>query len=341
MALPTVTSHTPTRGHTGGMVFIAFIGTGFALPADPDTTSLPVPAPGASMSITFGGVEALDIRVEDDETVTCLAPICPLVNSDGIPIPGKVDIVLTNLDADGDPVAGESVTITDGFEYLRPNLSAKSFPHWVLETFMRQIILQVVPRVGLAVHTDFRDGEEIDYDKIPEAPCLVLTDVDFVTSTTQQRQGAQEIQLANGRFVKRRAPSVFDCELSIAGIATTPTEIMTLLTATELFFRKNTKLAVSRSIDKADPTAGTLLLILEYGPLQSMRITAGGSDSNIRTFAKTVSIRGIPFEEIPGLPNEGTALTPEEIAAEANLGIGYTVDEVGLTFSKKTLPDPE
>lgn len=340
MAPPTVTSFSPARGHTGGKVFVAFVGTGFKLPDPPPEGVYPAPTPGPSVSVLFDGEEATEVRVEDEETLTCLAPPCPLVDAQGLPVPGTVDIVLTNLDANGDAIAGEQLVLETAFEYLRPDLGAKSFPQWALECLIRQFMLQVVPRVAFAVHTDYRDVDAIDHERIPQAPCLVISDVDFVTNTTQSEQGPQEITLPNGRFVSRRAPDRKDCELAIAGIANTTTEMMSLLVAMDRFFCKTPRLRVPKSIDNADPTAGVLELDLACFPLTPARVTGGGSESNLKTFARGITIVGIPFEDIPGLPNESSALVPSEIPGESVIGTGYENDETVLTVHRKVLPDP-
>lgn len=334
MAVPQVISFSPTRGHTGGQVFVAFIGSGFKLPEP--TTGFPRPPQAPSVTITFGGVPAHDIQVVDEETLTCLAPVCPLVNDKGVPIPGLVDVVITNIDTAGAPIPGESVTLSAAFEYLRPNLGTKSFPQWVLECLMRQLILQVVERVDFAVHTDYRDdGEAIDFERIPDAPCLVITDLEFTSSTPRDAGGEQEIELENGRVVRRRAPAMKDLELSIAGIANTTMEILSMMTALDLLFRKGHKLRVPRTVGSTDFVSNVIELDLEYAPLQAMRVTAGGSESNIKSFAKLIAIRGVPFEEIPGLPPESTSEVPDGIAGESVFGITFKVDEFNLDFSKK------
>lgn len=332
MAVPVVDSFSPARGHTGGQVFVAFIGSGFRLPVA--TTGFPRPPMAPSIRITFGGVEATEVRVEDEETVTCLAPACSLTDAQGVPIPGTVDIVLTHIDEEGDAIPGEAVTLPAAFEYLRPDLGAKSFPMWVLECLFRQLILQVVPRVDWAVHTDYRDSEAIDWERIPECPCLVATDVDFVGSN-RGTKGMVEVALPNGRFVQMRAPEIKDCEMSFAGISATLRESINLLVTTDTFFRKNPRLRVPRSIDNADPSAGTMEFDLDVAPLQSMRLTAGGSESNLKTFAKIIAVRGVPFEDIPGAPSESTSAVTAGLAGEAVLGTGYVVDSVDVAYSKK------
>lgn len=333
MATPIVDSYTPARGHTGGQTFVAFVGSGFQLPQP--TVGSPRPPPRPSVSITFGGVPAIDVRVIDTETVTCLTPSCALTHAQtGVPIPGKVDVVITNVDADGNALPGESVTLPAGFEYVRPNLATKSFPMWVLECLMRQLILQVVPRVDFAVHSDYRDTQAIDYERIPEAPCLVITDVEF-SGSSRGTLGSIEVALPNGRFATLRAPDIQDCEMSVAGIANTVTEATALFVMVNRFFQKNTRLRVPLSINNADTSAGIVEFDLECAPLQAMRLVAGGSESNIKSFARLFTIRGIPFEDIPGLPTESTPEIPEAIAGETVRGSGYWVEEVDLTITQK------
>lgn len=332
MAPPVLDTITPATGHTGGQTFVEISGSGFQLPTV--LSGIPRPVPPPSLSVTFGGVPATDVRVLSSTKITCLSPRCPLLSADGRPTPGKVDVVVTHLNTDGSAVSGETDTLADAFEFVRPDLTTKSFPMWVLECLMRQFILQVVDRVDFAVHTDYRDPDSISYERIPEAPCLVFTDVSFVASPG--REGAiTEIALPGGRFLSVRAAAFRDCELSIAAIGSTVRETMNLMVSLDRFFAKNPVLVVPRSVDNADPSAGTIEFALESEPLQGLRITAGGSESNIKSCALMAAIRGIPIEDIPGLPTSGTEEVPDEVAAEGVRGSGYWVEEVELSIVKK------
>lgn len=54
MAVPTITSITPTSGHTGGQVLVEITGTGFQLDADPPDGVIPVPEPPQTVEVLFG-----------------------------------------------------------------------------------------------------------------------------------------------------------------------------------------------------------------------------------------------------------------------------------------------
>jgi len=73
MAVPSITSVTPSSGPTGGSLLIEIDGAGFRLPDPPGATG-PTLAPAASVRITVGGRPARDVRVYAGDRLTCIVP---------------------------------------------------------------------------------------------------------------------------------------------------------------------------------------------------------------------------------------------------------------------------
>jgi hypothetical protein len=74
VAVPTISSVTPSSGHTGGKTLVEIAGTNFATPAPPPATGV-APAPAPSVAVTFGGEPALEVAVLSATLIRCLTPI--------------------------------------------------------------------------------------------------------------------------------------------------------------------------------------------------------------------------------------------------------------------------
>src|SRR5262245_23027235 len=108
MAVPSISSITPSSGPTGGSLLVEIAGDGFRLP-----TSSDVP----SVRMLIGGRAGRDVRVLAVDRLTCLAPAADA---------GSVDVTLQNLDADGVVVPGEEVTAAQAFTYVLPQLTPEA-----------------------------------------------------------------------------------------------------------------------------------------------------------------------------------------------------------------------
>lgn len=345
MAVPTITSIAPARGHTGGHTLVEIIGSGFALPpAPPDTGVVPAPAP--SVSVTFGGVPALDVAVESSTTLFAVSPISPATSLDkngSIDIgPGFVNIVLQNLDENGEAIDGESVTATDAFEYVRPDVSVESHATIAIARLMEEMRRQIHPRVDFAVHTDWsdNDGNNLNLAYLPQLPALLLTDIEFQASP-YGAQGPQEADYGDGRFGSLREPDTVDASLVILGVAETVVEIGNLMTNVIKFFKKNSVLQVpcnpaeAYAADRASyiPSnwvGGIVEYPLEHVVAEPVRLTVQGQNTNIKMFAYAVAVRRITLDDTPGLPTEGTTETPAGVPHEAVIGMTTVVDDVSL-----------
>lgn len=172
MAVPTITDISPDTGHPGGGQMIEITGTNFR--EQPSTPSVP-PHAYKSVAVTVDGVAAEEVLVVSS---TLLRVRVPDYRGDPNPeLPGTVDesvsrvtfpavdIVVTNLDDDGDPIGGETVTEASAFSYVQPLIRAPAGDpplYQVFREFLWLLKRQVVSRVARATHTDFGDsGEKI------------------------------------------------------------------------------------------------------------------------------------------------------------------------------------
>ena len=345
MAVPSVSSLLPAVGHSGGRTIVAIQGGPFPLPAPPPVNGV-APDPIPTVAVTFGGVPALDVAVESSTLVYALTPISPAytVVEGGARDwgPGFVDVTVQNLDPlTGLPVPGESVTLPSAYEYRRPDLSRESHTTTAFGRFLEELARQVCPTVDYARHTDWSDGgATVDLGQIAKMPALLVVDVTFEDSV-QHPQGPQAVDYGDGNFARTREPDAVDAIGTVLGVAESVVEIQNLMVGTRLFFKKNPLLQVPRSstaLDIAaghyDQSEGTIGYTLQMQITDAAKLTAGGNNSNVKTFAFLFAIRGILVEDWPGVVEQGVSDTPAGVAHENTVGITTTADTVELATQR-------
>jgi hypothetical protein len=170
MAVPTFTSIDPALGPAGGRNTATIVGTNFRVPSSTEGT----------VKVEFDGIEALNVDVM---SATELFVYIPPYRGEGDeaqsnPIP-KVDIRIYNIDDDGDPIVGETVTATSAYAYQRSPIRLpratqqnQTFRQIIYETiwaFQRQL----VPNVGIGTSVDYGDLGQITI-KEAEIPSITL-----------------------------------------------------------------------------------------------------------------------------------------------------------------------
>lgn len=315
--------------------------TGLNLPAPPPPTGV-APDPIPSVSVTFGGAPALDVAVQSSTLLYALTPISPAYTV--LPTgardwgPGLVDVVVQNLDPlTGLPVPGEAVTLTAAYEYRRPDLSRESHATTAFGRLLEELARQVCPTVDYARHTDWTDGgATIDFGQVAKMPALLVVDLTFEDSV-QHPQGPQEVDYGDGHWARTREPDAVDAIGTILGVAESTVEIQNMVLGARKFFKKNALLQVPRSSTslnvaegRYDQSGGTVGYTMEMQITDAAKFTAGGNNSNLKTFAFAFAIRGILVEDWPGVVEQGVSDTPAGVAHEGTIGITTTADEVDL-----------
>jgi hypothetical protein len=277
MAVPTVTNIYPPRGHAGGKALVRILGGGFA----------------ENVSVTFGGVEARDVRYVNHALLYVVTPISPLQDATTGAGDGDVDVVIQNLDEDGNPVGGESVTVTDGFEYRMPSFAAKSTLERISLRLREELRRQVWREVILRRHTDYsRDAAAIQVE-FSTLPALALIGPQIVPNPVYKRNTKTLVQ--GERFlVNRQAPLTVDLQFGIVGGWNKDRHGFGLTEATMGFFKKNTRLQVDKV--EGDPSQGHVLFDMDFTPGNLPTIVAAPNESNVSAFSGTVAIIGVILE---------------------------------------------
>lgn len=251
MAVPTITTVTPSTGPAAGSSVITLTGTNFRIPVL--STAMPTPDITPTVSVTIGGRAARRVDVISATEVRVLVP--RMWHQD--PRTDQytaVSIVLSNLDpSTGLVVPSETVTKASAFTYERWVLGAPrqdSPTARILQELIWALSLEVERNTAMATHVDY--GEEGSAVVIDEAdlPSMSMTvGVQRDTEMAQFDNYPEEIDIdANTAELYEGARTVMlVCDLLLA--ANTASEALHLTQAVQDFVQVNPELSC-----QADPT---------------------------------------------------------------------------------------
>ncbi len=308
MAIPTLTACTPGTLFTGGQL-VKLTGTNFRGPY-PVVATGPVPEPLPTMEILFDGVPAGRVGWLSATSVTCLAP-----NHD----PGAASITLRNLDVDGDPIAGETVTAAGLATYARADLSIESDFTRLTRALLRLLVQQTIANVVQTTETDYPDTGMV-FVNTTKVPCIVLT-----APTTKENQFydldiVPERSTGEDTFEQRRFMRTVDVTWKILALSDHQVQSQNLLALVQQFFTINNWLYLDR--DPSDLSLGQVRYEMQCGEFGSVGVPNG---NNIRGFGGDVTVRGFTYEDVAGFP--GTMLSRD----------GGTADTIQLSlFGEQT-----
>lgn len=313
MTTPTITTITPTTGHTGGKMLVEIAGTGFRLPTAPPAQGI-APVPARSVRVFFGTVEADAVLVAGADLLYCTSPIHD---------PGKVGVTVQNIADDGAAIAGEQVTKANGFEFVRPDLSKESTLAAVFRALIVELERQVIDNVHLATSTDYDEesGDLLSTAFVAKLPAIVLSNVELVDEKMEGRK-PEEYPVGDSRFIVRRPPAIYDVVLLLVGAADNPILLLNLTQAVRMFFAKNTALRVPR--DPESPTGAFVEYPIDFTIGSPIAVSASSSSPNVGSFNGQIAIRGVRLEDMPGLSS-----------SDATTEYGWTGDAVSIESQER------
>lgn len=326
MAVPVITNvlpigatvGDPSEGPTAGRSLVRIFGDGFRLPPDPPPdgptgpivagrVSSPVPK---TVSVTFGGKEAVQVDVIKTNLLHVLTPISPITATKAAGHgAGDVDVVITNLDDLGDPIGGETVTRVDGFTYRHVKLDATN-PSDLLRLVEKLIIewkRQVLPEVVFTVHTDFDDDTASPIVDIAKLPFIALILREIPENRFYSLNERPEREEGGIVFIDRK-PRTVDLLFDVVGASDFTMELVNLMSASSTFMEENPVITLDR--DPADLSKGTVCYELDFQAGGDFGVSRGASNSNLRQFSGAIVIRGFDIEGWAGFSANATrALT--------------------------------
>ena len=277
MAKPTLTSISPASGPASGGDLVTLQGT-FA----------------PRIVVRFGDAIATVVAVRADAGIS-VAQVRTPSHAEAV-----VDIVLSNLDAAGNPVAGESGTLAGAYRFQRPRIVVEADLTRLVRSLLRELKRQVIENVSLSVSIDFDDTplDGLDVTALAKLPSLVLSGPRIKENRFYSTNTLEEeiVAGANGPEIRRRRPPfTVDLEFALTGASDRAVELLNMMTAVAAFLDRNRWLSMDR--DPADPAKGTVRWEMDAaGELQT---NLEGKD-DVRAFTWGLVIRGFDVDE--GLP---------------------------------------
>jgi hypothetical protein len=306
MAIPTLASCAPATVFTAGQ-FVTLTGTNFRLayPAPDVAGILPVPPP--TVAVSFGGVAAERVCVFSATELTCIAPPHD---------PGAVAVTVQNLDVNGAPIAGEVVTLAAAATYARADLSIESDFTRITRALAKMLKQQIIDNVVITTDTDFseRAGEtSFEVVDVGSLPCIVIGIPTTKINMFYDLDLTPEV-VRGAVFDQRRYMRTVDITWKISGYDDKTIRASNLLALTQQVFSINDWLFVD--IDPSDLSKGKVQYEMEAGDFGA---TGSASNSNVRSFAGEVTIKGFTFEDVAGFPGSMIGLTGGTITTDPSV----------------------
>ncbi len=274
MPTPTLDSVTPNRGRAGGGDLVRLLGAGFA----------------PRVRVLFGDAPAEVVSVHEAGALS-VADVRTPAHAEAL-----VRVFVENLDAAGEPVAGERAALEDAFRFVRPRLAAESDLTRLVRTLLRTLKRDLLVNSTMRVSVDYADARHVDGMQIvPLAtlPALVLTPLQMPENRTYSTNELRE-EVALGpsgpEIVRHAPPLTVDLELRLTGSSDSTVELLNLIAAVGGFLNRTKWIAMER--DPADSSRGTVRYELRAGPIQTR---LDGPDG-VGAFTVDLVVRGFDLD---------------------------------------------
>lgn len=315
-------------GPVSGGALVEIYGAGFRVPV-PISGQSGSGAAQRTVEVLFGGQAAEAVAVVRSNLIRVVTPPSPVgfdygTNAGG---EGAVDVVVRNLDAMGDPVPGEEITVTDGYEYLRPRLDDTAEQvltrvERALIVLMRRSVLDNTLSVQ-SVEYDSQTADGLQRVDIAKLPALVLIGPTTSRNGFYSRSGSTLISAQDvaGAPVERlavlaRYARTVDMVYDVIGAVgpTTPggphggkSMLLNLMSVLIGFVHRTPYLEVQR--DPADAALGAVRYEFDFVGGADPVVDRTPSDSDLMQFSGSLVIRGVDIQNIAGVPGSGDGAT--------------------------------
>jgi hypothetical protein len=255
---------------------------------------------GPTVRVTIAGRACKQIEVESATKLRLLTPqylgAASGADPDTREFPAS-DIVISNLDDDGNIIAGETVTAVDGFTYkipplVLPDVDPSAGPlvktAETLISFLRKVI---TPQVHWQAHTDY--AEEGSVEPLESEHPNVSLEISILPDPEYAYFDVETIESDNGDGTWTEYDGSVTCMLQ-ANVRITASHKATALMMCEQFMlmqRRSPWLIVAADPTLADATENAYPLEITQLPQQ---ISKAGR-YNVAAFMGGVRVRGIPL----------------------------------------------
>lgn len=324
MAVPTITNVSPATGPAGGHNIVTLTGTNFKTPTV--SYSIPITEDIPTVSVTVNGVSALAVSVLSSTEIDIIVPRyrgSVHTSSQGfLTAYPAVDIVVSNLDSDGDVISGEVATASSAYTYARWNLGPPDNDPPILQVLrrlMQDLMLDITSNVGRGIHVDFTETGTDTQRIIANPPCIGVG-----VSTPKDKEwaywdnGKQLIEDGDGNLWEYDGAwtRMLVCDLLIVGEG--EREAAHIVDRVEEFVHLHPHFTVDADQDLFPGEEDEHVLEVSSYPV-------GGNDPNnadIKAYAMQVRVRGIQM--LPTYPERQIFTAATLIWAEMKMADGVS-----------------
>ena len=303
MAVPAISTITPAVGLPAGRGRVELTGTDFRFPVSPVGTG---PTVGAdeftqadwkrTVSVKINGREADDVIPISATQVWVITP--PFR---GLPsaLPATVDLRLANLDDSGVEIPTESVTVIDGFEYKRQDLTADSDVAQVQRELLDRLARNIVENVAVNTGLDFSDTPILDLLSIADLPAIMLFGPDEEEDEESDERNERLTPSAGGDDVfTNAAPWTTSLIWRILVLSDDKNEAQNLLSLIVLDFRKRPRLIV-------ETFSGSGVEVELELFIDDTWVSSDDFGDEIHGYENSLRIRGLQIDETYGVETGG------------------------------------
>lgn len=361
MSVPTFASITPSAGWSAGRQLVEIRGTGFRLPTAPAaSTSGPVPRAPQSVRVTFGGTVAQITRVYSSTLLRCLTPphwptrwwydygngnrsrapgpdASPPKGATLVEESGTIDVTIENIDDDGVLIAGETITASSAYSFVRPRLDQQGMWDRCVTTFVDTLRIATIDNVVDDADADYDvdTGEVRGLTSVSSLPAIALVNKNFDDSADQFEQGTTEETGSDDYVLVRRPPIYTDFTCALLVMSEDPMELRNISELVRIFFANRDEILIPKN--PSVPEAGNYHLNLRRGPGDTGTRESGRiGRTNLLISSTQVLLSGIPTESAPGIAASGLPFMPPGSSHEGVVGVTRTAQTFPQSAVKKT-----
>jgi hypothetical protein len=317
VAVPTITSISPSVGHTGGLNAVEIIGTGFQTWTIPPSPGHRLPPPWPTVEVLFNGVPGTEVAVVSPTRLYVRVPTSPLVVASPSFSEGAVAVTVRNLSRDGAPIAGETTTVPDLYSYARAQLSIETD----FARLCRQVLLlfkqNVIDNVSATTHSDFDldVSDMLNVVDVAKVPAIVIFGPTLIDNRFYSVNGRQNYPVSETEGDRYSPPDTDDLLFTLVAITDLKNESLSLMSQIKQLFKRHRWLQFAR--DPNNPAAGFVKYDMQLDASGLAPLAPADGKSNLHSFSASFVVRGFNHEDLAGFENS---------------------DRVGRVF--RVLPDP-
>lgn len=307
MAVPSIISVTPSRGHSGGGTVLRIVGADFQLPADPPATG-PVPVPPATVRVFVGGTEARLVRVASSTVL--------YVTTERRDPGAGLDVEVRNVGEHGETIGAEVATLAGAFEYARPVFTTASDLERLVRVLHAELVRQVFPDVVVTAHVDWNDDPASVLRGVVDAPmpCVFLAGPVLRENRIYRTNVRARAELAENVMLEHRAPDTDDVVFTVGAQATKYATLLGLTAALRDFRLRNRFVYLPREEGSEE------LLRYELQWEGDLTVDSSTDESNVRTTAGTFAVVGFDTLAAAGFENDQAITANPDLLEEPELG---------------------